>query len=259
MISGAGSVTNAGSGTLTLSGVNTYAGNTNVDAGGLNLSGSLTSDVIVASGATLSGTGSSTGALSGAGEVGPGNSPGILEFATLDASAGTSFRFEFTGADPDYSDATASVNDVLRLDDNTTPFTTALTSSSTVSIYLNVDSYTFGDEFRGGFFTDLASDFITLVQDATFAYYLKDASGAVTYNGVTYRDVTGSPGDWVLTTVPATANFTGGTVNGQVLQVVPEPSSFALAGVALAGLAGAAYRRRRKAAAAAAASADIAA
>ena len=259
VISGAGSVTNAGSGTLTLSGVNTYAGNTNVDAGGLNLSGSLTSDVIVASGATLSGTGSSTGALSGAGEVGPGNSPGILEFATLDASAGTSFRFEFTGADPDYSDATASVNDVLRLDDNTTPFTTALTSSSTVSIYLNVDSYTFGDEFRGGFFTDLASDFITLVQDATFAYYLKDASGAVTYNGVTYRDVTGSPGDWVLTTVPATANFTGGTVNGQVLQVVPEPSSFALAGVALAGLAGAAYRRRRKAAAAAAASADIAA
>ena len=148
---------------------------------------------------------------------------------------------------------------MLRLDDNTTPFTTALTSSSTVSIYLNVDSYTFGDEFRGGFFTDLASDFITLVQDATFAYYLKDASGAVTYNGVTYRDVTGSPGDWVLTTVPATANFTGGTVNGQVLQVVPEPSSFALAGVALAGLAGAAYRRRRKAAAAAAASADIAA
>ena len=93
VISGAGSVTNAGSGTLTLSGVNTYAGNTNVDAGGLNLSGSLTSDVIVASGATLSGTGSSTGALSGAGEVGPGNSPGILEFATLDASAGTSFRF----------------------------------------------------------------------------------------------------------------------------------------------------------------------
>ena len=79
----------------------------------------------------------------------------------------------------------------------------------------------------------------------------------MTYNGVNYRNVTGSPGDWVLTTVPATANFAGGTVNGQVLQVVPEPSSFALAGVALAGLAAAAYRRRRKAAAAA--SADIAA
>ena len=54
-------------------------------------------------------------------------------------------------------------------------------------------------------------------------------------------------------TVPATANFAGGTVNGQVLQVVPEPSSFALAGAALAGLAAASHLRRRKAAAAKAA------
>ena len=241
-ITGSGAVTQAGSGTLTLSGANTYAGNTNVNAGGLNLSGSLTSDVIVASGATLSGTGSSTGALSGAGEVGPGNSPGILEFSTLDASAGTNFSFEFTGADPDYSDATASVNDVLRLSDGTTPFTNALTSSSTVNIFLNVDSYTFGDEFRGGFFTDVASDFITSVQDATFAYFLKDANGSTTYNGVNYDDV--SSLGWVLQTAPATANFAGGTVNGQVLQFVPEPSSFALA-LAIAGLAAAGYRRRR--------------
>ena len=261
-ITGSGAVTLTASGTLTLTGANTYTGNTNVNTGGLILSGSLTSDVIVASGATLSGTGSSTGALSGAGEVGPGNSPGILEFSTLDASAGTNFSFEFTGADPDYSDATASVNDVLRLSDGTTPFTNALTSSSTVSIYLNIDIYTYeyastNIKFSGGFFTDVASDFITSVQDATFAYFLKNANGSTTYNGVNYDDV--SSFGWVLQTAPATANFAGGTVNGQVLQVVPEPSSFALAGVALAGLAGAAYRRRRKAAAAAAASADIAA
>ena len=43
-------------------------------------------------------------------------------------------------------------------------------------------------------------------------------------------------------------DFTGGTVNGQVLQVVPEPSSFALAGFAIAGLAAAGYRRRKAAA-----------
>ncbi|MDP5080464.1 MAG: PEP-CTERM sorting domain-containing protein, partial [Opitutales bacterium] len=139
-------------------------------------------------------------------------------------------------------DATASVNDVLRLSDGTTPFTNALTSSSTVNIYLNVDSYTFGDEFRGGFFTDVASDFITSVQDATFTYFLKDANGSTTYNGVNYDDV--SSLGWVLQTAPATANFAGGTVNGQVLQFVPEPSSFALA-LAIAGLAAAGYRRRR--------------
>jgi len=252
-ITGAGEVTVSGGGVATFSTASNYTGNTNVNAGGLNIASTLTSDVIVAAGATVSGSGSSTGELSGAGMVGPGNSPGILEFATLDASAGTDFSFEFTAADPDYSDATASVNDVLRLSDGTTPFTTALTSSSTVNIYLNVDSYTFGDEFRGGFFTDIQSDFITSIQDATFAYYLKDAGGAVIYNGVNYRNVTGAPGDWVLTTVPATANFAGGTVNGQVLQVVPEPSSFALAGAALAGLAAASHLRRRKAAAAKAA------
>ena len=56
-----------------------------------------------------------------------------------------------------------------------------------------------------------------------------------------YDDV--SSFGWVLQTAPATANFAGGTVNGQVLQVVPEPSSFALA-LAIAGLAAAGYRRR---------------
>jgi len=175
--------------------------------------------------------------------VGPGNSPGILAFASVDGSAGMSFDFEFTGADPDYTDATASVNDVLRLTDGTTPFTSALTSSNTVNIYLS----SLGDNFvaRGGFFTDLQGDFITQIQDATFNYYLQDATGSVTYNGANYRDV--SSYDWTLTTVPATANFAGGSVNGQVLQVVPEPSSFVLAGFAIAGLAAAGYRRRKAA------------
>ncbi|MEY3031764.1 MAG: hypothetical protein RLZZ622_239, partial [Planctomycetota bacterium] len=44
-ISGAGAVHHDGSGTLTLSGTNTYTGDTKVNAGTLNLAGSLTSDV----------------------------------------------------------------------------------------------------------------------------------------------------------------------------------------------------------------------
>jgi autotransporter-associated beta strand protein len=250
-ITGAGVVNQDGTGTLTLSGVNTYTGDTNVNAGTLSLTGSLTSDVIVAGGATIAGSGSSTGSLSGAGFVDPGSSPGILAFASLDASAGMDFSFEFTAADPTYSNVSNSANDVLRLTDATTPFTTALTSSNTVNIYLNVDSYTFGDEFRGGFFTDDPTDFLAQVENASFNYFLKDSGGAVTYNGVNYRNVTST--DWILTTVPATANFAGGTVNGQVLQVVPEPSSFVLAGFAIAGLAAAGYRRRKTAIAAASA------
>jgi hypothetical protein len=42
--------------------------------------------VIVAVGATVAGSGSSTGSISGAGSVGPGNSPGTIVFASLDPS-----------------------------------------------------------------------------------------------------------------------------------------------------------------------------
>ncbi len=62
-ISGACPVVLSGSATVTLGGVNTYSGTTSVNGGRLNLTGSLTSDVTVASGAGLGGEGSTTGAL----------------------------------------------------------------------------------------------------------------------------------------------------------------------------------------------------
>jgi autotransporter-associated beta strand protein len=66
VISGAGSLTQNGPGVLTLSGNNTYAGPTSINAGTLLLTGSLASpaDATVASGATLQiGDGGATGAL----------------------------------------------------------------------------------------------------------------------------------------------------------------------------------------------------
>lgn len=62
-IGGAGGLTFQGSGVTTLSGASTYAGTTNVNAGTLNVTGSLTSNVVVATNATLTGTGSTTASL----------------------------------------------------------------------------------------------------------------------------------------------------------------------------------------------------
>jgi fibronectin-binding autotransporter adhesin len=64
VISGTGgALTKTGAGTLTLSGASTYDGATSVNAGRLNLTGSLTSALSVASGASITGTGSTTGLL----------------------------------------------------------------------------------------------------------------------------------------------------------------------------------------------------
>jgi|GEM_PF-1318238 len=63
IITGAGSLTKNTSGTLTLSGANTYTGSTQVLGGALQLTGSLMSPVSVASGAVISGTGSTAGSL----------------------------------------------------------------------------------------------------------------------------------------------------------------------------------------------------
>jgi autotransporter-associated beta strand protein len=58
-----GGVTKSGAGVLTLSGANTYTGITHVNAGRLDLTGSLTSNIIVAGGADLGGEGSTSGSL----------------------------------------------------------------------------------------------------------------------------------------------------------------------------------------------------
>jgi autotransporter-associated beta strand protein len=82
-ITGTGGLTKTGSGTLTLTGTNSYSGATVVDQGslvvGVDSIGSIASDVTVAGGAMLKGTGTITGAVSieDSGTHAPGNSIGI--------------------------------------------------------------------------------------------------------------------------------------------------------------------------------------
>ena len=51
-----------------------------------------------------------------------------------------------------------------------------------------------------------------------------------------------------VTTVAQTANFGGGDINGQIMQVqvVPEPSTYALLGLSAAAFGAYRWRRRRR-------------
>jgi autotransporter-associated beta strand protein len=103
---GAAAVVNlvkTGTGALTLSGANTYAGSTNVNNGSLIVNGSIAgSSLAVRNGATLGGSGivsTNVNVLAG-GTLAPGNSPGILTInGNLNYSGGT-LSVEVNGAAP---------------------------------------------------------------------------------------------------------------------------------------------------------------
>jgi autotransporter-associated beta strand protein len=87
------SLTKAGSGTLTLTGTNSYDGATNVNVGKLVINGDnsgATGAVTVANGATLGGIGTVGGATTISGTHTPGNSPGVQSFSSDLSYAATS-------------------------------------------------------------------------------------------------------------------------------------------------------------------------
>ena len=101
VFSGPGGLTFNGSGTTVLSGNNTFSGGTTIASGTLSVSGNSatgTGPVFVGAGGQLSGTGTISGALTVAGILKPGNSPGyLMAMSTVTMSNGSTYLQDIAG------------------------------------------------------------------------------------------------------------------------------------------------------------------
>jgi fibronectin-binding autotransporter adhesin len=221
ILGGAGvALTKSTSGTVTLTGNNTYTGNTAINQGRLAVNGSLsTGTVSVAAAAWLQGTGTIAGPVSVSGNLSPGNSPGILTVGSLSLLGSSTTGIE--------------INDIVRGASydgiNITGTSSPLAYGGVLSIaFGNASAFTNGQTFDIFSFTSLFSGSFSSVASTGFYAGTWSNIGSGTYQLAS--------GGQTLTFSPSTGDIV----------VVPEPTTIAILGSA-AGLLGLTIARRRKA------------
>lgn len=187
-----------GTGTLTLSGTaNTFSGPSSINAGTLQVDGSLTNNNLVLTvnaGGTLAGSGSIAGSVSSVGgTIAPGSSPGTLTVGGMALDSNSILNYELNGGNTTIG---SGINDLI--------VTGNLTLDGTINI---------SETVAGSFAT------------ASFgsSWRLFNYTGTLVDNGLVVGTVP---------TLPSGGSFNIDTsVSGQVnLVLVPEPSSLMLLG-----------------------------
>jgi autotransporter-associated beta strand protein len=226
------------SGSLTLTGLNTFAGSSEVLSGAvLQLDGQINNATLdIDSGATLMGSGTILGTTTIAGLHRPGNSPGIQTLQNLSYLSGASVEWELWSntilnnvTPPDYDQVLLTGN----LDfSGATSFNLVFTGSASPTNFSDVDwSNSFWDEDREWLVYNVAGTTTGFGNLAIVQTNWQDSTGMLFNN------------------VRSMASFRlEKRVSNDVYLVyssIPEPSSLALAGIGMAAAAWAARRRRR--------------
>ncbi len=200
-----GSLTKIGTGTLTLSGTNTYTGSTTVNAGMLIVDGSVTTSVTV-NGGRLGGSGT-TGAITvnKGGTLAPGNSPGILNAnGNLRLALGSTYLVDLNGTAVGKEYDQTNVTGAVTLEGATLTLSLGFTP------------------IAGSMFTIINND----LNDMVIGIFDGLSEGATFVSGGQAFTIT----------------YHGGDGNDVVLNVVPEPQTWVLA---IAGLIALVIVRKR--------------
>jgi autotransporter-associated beta strand protein len=230
-LSGSGLLTKIGNGTLTLSGSNSASGGTTVSAGGLRLDGSIAGILNVASGGSLSGTGTVGGNAAIAGMHSPGNSPGVQTFnANLTYSDGSILTWELIAN----TTGSAGVN----YDQIIVP-TGNLAFSGSTQLALSFDGAGSSVNWTNAFW------------DVNRSWMVYDLSGGTTSSlsnlllGGSLLDSVGNP------LSPTERGYFTTSLAGQDVMLnfvaVPEPTTWAMALAGLACGGSVVFRRRKRA------------